>query len=194
MMKRFLTAKHWQLFIFTFALPMICQFILVGTIASSVFGGHEPSPETMLNYLKIFPLISMIFTLVFFGWFWSIATKLSERIPEHLKLKIGWFKLFLFIPLTYIIIISVFIVVMMNGIVNIEGEPNFGVFGIIAPFHFFAMFCIFYCLFFVAKTIKTAELQKEVRFSDFAGEFFLIWLFPIGVWLIQPKVNKIMEE
>ena len=47
---------------------------------------------------------------------------------------------------------------------------------------------------FEAKVNQSAELQKEVRFSDFAGEFFLIWLFPIGVWFVQPKVNKIMEE
>lgn len=41
-----------------------------------------------------------------------------------------------------------------------------------------------------AKTIKTVELQKKVTFSDFAGEFFLLWFSPIGIWILQPKINK----
>lgn len=65
---------------------------------------------------------------------------------------------------------------------------------IIVPLHLFSMFCIFYCLYFVAKTIKTAELQRETAFSDFVGEFFLIWFFPIGIWFIQPRVNQLAER
>lgn len=60
--------------------------------------------------------------------------------------------------------------------------------------HLFSMFCLFYCLYFVAKTIKTAELQKETSFGDFAGEFFLIWFYPIGIWFIQPKINRIAKS
>jgi hypothetical protein len=65
---------------------------------------------------------------------------------------------------------------------------------IILPLHLFAMFCIFYCLYFVAKTIKTAELQREVSFSDFVGEFFMLWFYPIGIWILQPKINQIAKS
>jgi hypothetical protein len=41
--------------------------------------------------------------------------------------------------------------------------------------------------------VKTIELQREVTFSDFAGEFFLIWFYPVGIWIIQPKVNKFAQ-
>ncbi len=68
-----------------------------------------------------------------------------------------------------------------------------GAMAIIVPMHLFSMFCIFYSLYFVAKTFKTVELQRETAFSDFAGEFFLIWFYPIGIWIIQPKINKIVE-
>jgi len=53
------------------------------------------------------------------------------------------------------------------------------------------MFRIFYSMYFVAKTIKTAELQRKVGFGDFVGEFFLLWFYFIGVWIVQPKVNKL---
>jgi hypothetical protein len=58
-------------------------------------------------------------------------------------------------------------------------------------FHFLSIFCIFYCIYFVAKTIKTVELQRAVKFKDFVGEFFLVWFFPIGVWILQPTINKL---
>ena len=61
-------------------------------------------------------------------------------------------------------------------------------------FNLLLTFSAFYCFYFVIKTIKTVELQKELRFIDFAGEFFLICFYPIGIWFIQPKVNKIIEE
>ena len=44
-----------------------------------------------------------------------------------------------------------------------------------------------------AKALKTVEWQKPVTFSDFAGEFFLIWFFPIGIWIIQPRINKLFD-
>ena len=63
----------------------------------------------------------------------------------------------------------------------------------IIPAHLFSMFCIFFMLYKAAKTIKTVELQKKVTFSDFAGEFFLMWFFPLGIWIVQPKINKFAE-
>ena len=47
-------------------------------------------------------------------------------------------------------------------------------------------------MYFVAKTFKTAELQRKVSFSDFAGDFFLVWFLPIGIWIIQPKINRMV--
>ena len=86
----------------------------------------------------------------------------------------------------------------LPGMVESGEQPDIGfiggVAGIIVPVHLFSMFCIFYSLYFVAKTFKTVELQRETTFSDFAGEFFLIWFYPVGVWIIQPKVNKMVEN
>ncbi|WP_101311729.1 hypothetical protein [Labilibaculum manganireducens] len=88
--------------------------------------------------------------------------------------------------------------IMFSGAFGGEQEPSGGLIGglvgIIVPLHLFSMFCIFYCLYFVAKTFKTVELQREVSFFDFAGEFFMIWFFPIGIWIVQPKVNKMIED
>jgi len=43
------------------------------------------------------------------------------------------------------------------------------------------------------KTLNSAEMQKEAHFSDYIGDFFLLWVFPIGVWFIQPRINSLVN-
>ena len=113
-----------------------------------------------------------------------------------MKMKIGRFKIFFLIPTIYILFISFFMAVIFMGMSS--GKPSdgmmFGMMGIIIPLHFFSMFCIFHTLYFSAKTLKSVEMQRIATFSDYAGEFFLLWFFPIGIWVIQPRLNKLIEE
>jgi len=159
--------------------------------------GTETNLDTKMIF-TIFPIIMIILTVVFFGWFWSVAIGLQKKVPNNVRMKVKKFKIFFFIPMIYILLISIFIGTSLNGLTENGTEPNGGLIGslvaIIVPIHLFSMFCIFYSLYFVAKTFKTVELQREVSFSDFAGEFFMIWFYPIGIWIIQPKINKMIEE
>jgi len=90
-----------------------------------------------------------------FGWFWSIAIGLQEIIPEESKLNVGVYKIFLLIPVVYILILSWIFTTLFFC------NPNIEVFAIIVPLHLFSMFCICYFVYFVAKVFKTAELQKK---------------------------------
>lgn len=124
------------------------------------------------------------------------GTGLQDKIPQNAKLNTRAFKIFFSIPFIYILLISATVGAKISGILETgeDGELIEKSIGVIIPLHLFSMFCIFYCLYFVSKTFKTAELQRKVSFSDFAGEFFLIWFFPIGIWIVQPKINKIAEQ
>ena len=188
MIEKFLKAKHWQIFMITFGLPFLIQIITMPITISD----NDP-----IIMMKIFPIIMIIFISGFFGWFWSIGVGLQSKIPSDVTMKVKKFKIFLIIPLIYMFLILIFMGSIISGTFENGQEPSegmiVGMIGIIFPLHFFSMFCIFYCLYFVAKTFKTVELQREVAFSDFAGEFFMIWFFPIGIWIIQPKVNKMIE-
>ncbi|HAH38820.1 MAG TPA: hypothetical protein DEQ87_17840 [Algoriphagus sp.] len=198
MTEKFLKAKHWQLFLLTFGIPMMLQFLMVGTIFTNVGTGNNPDPTFIFNYMKFFPIMMIIFTGVFFGWFWSVAVGLQIKVPEDVKMKVKKFKIFFFIPMVYLLFVTLFMGVQLNGLMTNGTEPSVGLIGVlvavIVPLHLFSMFCIFYSLYFVAKTFKTVELQREVNFSDFAGEFFLFWFYPIGIWIVQPKINKMIIE
>lgn len=44
---------------------------------------------------------------------------------------------------------------------------------------------------FTAKTLKANETNEEIDINDYFGDIFLIIFWPIGVWIIQPRLNKI---
>jgi hypothetical protein len=178
-MKKILKAKHWQIFMISVGLPVIIQ------IAVILFSMITNNPVLMDKFLL--PIIMVFFVGGFLGWFWSIAINLQDKLPGELKLKVNRFKTFLLLSIVYIVIYFVFID-------SSEAFDEPATFAITIPFHMFFMFCILYCLFIVSKTFKTVELQRIVTFSDFAVEFFLIWFFPVGIWIIQPKINKMIEK
>lgn len=192
----FLKMKHWQLFIWTFGIPM-CQIIIMVSIVSSM--GHEPNPnpEQMYNYMKFIPLILFIFMVTFFTWFWVIAIGLQKKIPAQITLDVVVFKILYFIVLIYSIFYLIGFLMIMSGFFQSDQLQDFSIFRslfwIILPLHLFSVFCVLYATYLVAKTFKTAELQREVKFTDFAVEFLMLWFFPIGIWFIQPKLNKMMK-
>lgn len=188
-MDRLLRLKHWQLFLLMFGIPFILQFFFAAALAMT--------PDSMIVF-SIIPIIMLLFIVIFFGWFYALGTNLHKMLPESVKMNLTRFKIFLLIPIIYIATICVFMYFMFNNVSTTIEPLNmrlFGlIFGLIVPIHLFSMFCIFYCLYFNAKALKAVEWQRPVTFGDFAGEFFLLWFYPIGVWIIQPRVNKLFEK
>lgn len=175
MIEKFLKVKHWQIFMVTFGLSFLIQIIM---IPITLMGDYT------MFVMKVFPIIMIIFISGLMGWIWCVGVGLQNKVPSDVTMKVKKFKTLLIIPLIYMLLFSVSMGSMFSG-ANV---------GFVVLLHFFSMFCIFYCLYFVAKTFKTVELQREASFSDFAGEFFMIWFFPIGIWIVQPKVNKMIED
>lgn len=194
MIDKFLKAKHWQLFLLTYGIPMVIQFAFIGSFMVDLNNGDGVDGDSFASLFSVMMGSSLLFMSIFFGWFWSLGVGLHKKAPEHLRINLNRFKLFLFIPIAYLVFIFFFLFPIFSGTAVNETLSTFPrVILWIIPLHLFSMFCIFHSLYQVAKTIKLAELQREVSFSDFAGEFFLIWFFPIGIWFVQPKVNKLVE-
>ncbi|MBX7126542.1 MAG: hypothetical protein K1X47_12680 [Cyclobacteriaceae bacterium] len=197
---RFLQARHWQLFLLAFGIPILFQFFIMGSVLTGIGSGTRPDKSVILSLFSIIPIVMVISMGTMFGWFWSIVIGLQHKLPETAKIKTGTFKVLFFIPLIYLLFFLAAIGVLINGLSeSMQGSDPpppgliIGSMLIIFPIHLFAIFCIFHSLFYVAKTIKTIELQRPTTFSDFAGEFLLIWFYFIGIWIIQPKVNRMAE-
>ncbi len=197
MINLFLKAKHWQLFTLVFVIPFAIQLMMMFTMFSSLINNPNPDPMFIFQYMKFFPIIMILVIGVHFGWIWSVAIGLQKKVPQNVTMKVKKFKIFFFAPLIYLILFTMFFITTFNELLGSNPEsvaPILGGFIFIIPLHLFAMFCIFYNIYFVSKTIKTVELQREVTFGEFIGEFFMIWFYFIGIWILQPKINKMGEE
>lgn len=174
----FLRAKHWQIFSLLFGLMIISQISILAS-----FPQDPRSLEDLRTVFLIFGFMTGLFMICFLGWLWSIGSFLNSVVLEALKLRIGWFRFAIIYPAVYFFVFIAFF-----------QSPNSGMFAIIMPLHLLAMFCMFYSLYFVSKNLVLAETGKQASFYDFAGPLFLIWFFPIGIWFVQPRVNKIYTQ
>jgi len=107
----------------------------------------------------------------------------SSIVQPELRIKSGFFRVALIYPPCYFVF---FIATFQSS------SP--GLLGLILPLHVFAMVCMFYLLYFVSKSLVLAATSKPASFYDYAGPFFLLWFFPVGIWIVQPRVNRLYSE
>jgi hypothetical protein len=208
MINLFLRAKHWQLFLLFFAFPFVMQFIALGGFLSTIpfHIDHEPEPELILGLVqqlfKWLPFIILPTILGFAGWLWSISVGLHNKLPEGHGLNLTLFKWCIILPI--IIIIAIFyslsnIFSEVTTLIETQGEieevPTWiGQFFLLFPLVFLSVGCSIYTYYHTAKTIKLVEKGNTQRKPEFIGEFFLIWFYFIGVWILQPKINRMQED
>jgi hypothetical protein len=204
MINKVLASKHWQLFLLSFFLPMAFHFFMMARMITSVIGATKQKPQmldpTVLfqDMLYTFPILIILSFGTLFAWYWSVVVGLYSKASEFMKVNIIFFKVCFFFPICYAFcffgVINYFITTFTGQAVSSEPSFNPIYFLILFPLHMFSMFCLFYIIFQVSKIFRAVELEKEVSFNDFAGEFFLIMFFPLGVWIIQPRINKLIQN
>lgn len=190
-MKIILTAKHWQLFLVVFMLPFIFESVALPLLLK----------DYAVDLLIVMPVRMFILFGGLFMWLLSIASQLNDMLPEGLRLRPRRFKLLLITAFIY----TLFVIGFMGlgcgfGFgTNIEmgqapsGGMLGGVIGLVLPLLFLA-YCVIYCFRFVSVVILSMELQRRVKFFDYLGVFFLLLFFPIGIWILQPRINKVVEN
>jgi len=199
MTPKILHTPHWKLFILVVGIPFVAAITSVIIMVSLLINQHNPRPETIFPVMFVFPAIGLFAAAIQFYWHWSVATGLQSYLHPETKLRIKRFKIFFFIPLVYFSVFALVGTILSTKIQPMnQGEaPNLAwmipLFILMFLMHFFSMFCIIFVLYFIAKTLKSVELQREAHFSDYIGEFFLIWFFPVGIWFIQPRINRIVH-
>ena len=194
-MKFFLRLKHWQLFALLIGFPIVADSLAVG----SAFSTADISEGTE-RLLKIFPMLMLVYIGLFFGWLWSIGTFLTKKLstssqnPDDLRtvnLPHGLFKGALIIPTLYIAFLCWFVGKLMWGNEMSELFIMEHI-GLIVTAHLMSTACLFFVLYYNAKALRSVELQRRARFGDYIIDFILFWFFPIGIWILQPRINKVL--
>lgn len=194
----FLKAKHWQLFIIMFVIPGIISLFLIFPLLETFINFRTSEPEFTVEfvlYILIFILITMS---PYYIWIWSVVTELHKKIPENLYMSLKKFKVIFISPLILFSLIVLFFLVFFDiesfSISELNGTLIIGLFVAYFLLIFYSAFCSIYVHYFIAKTIKSVLLRREAKFSEYVEEIALIYFLYIGIWLLQPKINKLVEE
>lgn len=196
MISKILRAKNWQVFLVIFGSLFCIQFFLISSILETS-SAAALGPVSFEKYFLYVPLAAFFTAFTMGTWLWSIGVGLQKIIPPKLQLNVKRFKILLLIPAVYFLFFIWVFIRITSIMLTVSGDTQASLeldwVPYIIPLHFFAIFCILYCIGFVAKTIKTAELQRTVQFGDCLGLFFSIWFLPIGIWSVQAKINHLVE-
>jgi hypothetical protein len=178
-MNFFLKLRHWQLFLITWGVPIILNFFTIG------------NPFLIV---KLAPYMMAFFAIGTFGWIWSIATALHSKLPPDVKINLNVFKILFAIPSVYLAGMVIWTSDLLSGGPVDSSKDNSAMIAlIIIPLHLISMFCVFMCLRFAVKIMKSVELGRMAKVGDYIGDFMFIWMMPIGVWFVQPRLNRLVE-
>ena len=121
--------------------------------------------------------------VVILAWLFSVGTFLNSIVQPALRLNSSLFYLTLIVPLLY---------PLLSRSLDGSDLPSRAFVG--TALDFLSAICAFYDVGFVADILIRAETDKPPSFTQVAGQFLLIWFFVIGVWSIQPKINRLYGE
>jgi hypothetical protein len=208
MIKLFLKAKHWQLFTIFFALPLILQFVVMGDIMSIMpfdADSNQDPTELFDSLVKVYTWMPIVFLPALFGytaWFWSISVGFYPKLPDHHKLNLVLFKWMVIASAVLIMymlyVFSTNIPKIFDSIVTEQSLANLETLIwpllMMIPIGLIGFVCMMYAIYHTAKTIKLMELGDSDKKSEIIGEFVLLWFYYIGVWILQPKINKMISD
>lgn len=147
---------------------MLLSFI--GNISS----GDSSTLQTILDTLFLIAIVS--FPMI-------LGNELYEYVPENVKLN---YNLFLVNGVVVLLIVGV-------ALVFGDGQP-YEFSGLAALPFYYVIFAYLYVYAFPVKELKSIELGREAKIGEYAGDLVLMLVWPIGIWFIQPRINKVISE
>ncbi|MEQ8519425.1 MAG: hypothetical protein RLP13_13765 [Cytophagales bacterium] len=143
------------------------------------------SLPTMIEFEDVFYsyLISTVFWCVFVIYYLMLGLELSKVATAQLK---GNITLFI-INSVIIITATLSLLLFFNG--HFSGK---GFLGLIVMIYLFYAFFQFFT--YPVKTLKSIEQDSLASFSQYFLSLMQVIFLPIGIWWLQPRINKVSES
>ena len=163
-MRAILRAKHWQIVLILMLLSFIGNISIDGL---SIF-------ETVLDTLFLIVVIS--FPLI-------LGNELYEYVPDNVKLNY------------FLFLVNGVVVLLVVGVAMAFGDgQRYEFSGLeVLPFYYF-IFAYLYVYAFPVKELRCIELGRKAKLGEYAGDLVLMLMWPVGIWFIQPRINKVISE
>ncbi|MBS4061945.1 MAG: hypothetical protein KG029_16220 [Bacteroidetes bacterium] len=172
-MNRVLTLKSWQ----TFGLIIIMPILLI------VLGGVLIRITEIKALGTLFAILAALTMMIsYYGWIWTAGIALFRQCVFNSKLNLNAFR-FLFV---LALILFLTITPILKTVFSEDSLFVIRIIGIASLLSFF------YCIYFISTAIRNLERQRNIKTSFIILDFILIWILPIGIWFIQPRIDKIL--
>ncbi|MCB2378929.1 hypothetical protein LGH70_15115 [Hymenobacter sp. BT635] len=163
-----LRAKHWQVFLLLLA-PHVASWYTT-----------SPFTDRILDLVSVFVLMAWVVLQV------NALNQLRANLEGY---SVTWF------------LINVFVVLTAWSYSSISEDPDFyisgtkwQVSGMGSLAFLYIVFAYLHVHWFPGSMLKATETGERTDASQGLKAFLLYFFWPIGVWLIQPRLNKLWEE
>jgi hypothetical protein len=164
-----LTQKHWVIFIAFFAV-MVGKEVILEFIANTFNLDWGDKGYTIGEFLLTMP--------VYFSYPFLVGYELNVKLKGHTK--------FERLATHYLVIITgLFFAAYMTRLSVIDsGSPSDYLLWTINVVCWLILFSV------PAKQLKSIELKRNAGIWEYVPETFQFTCWPLGVWWIQPRLNK----
>ncbi len=184
-MSLILKAKNWQIFTVIIIIP--CLLFSLGIIALTNFS----------NFFLIFfaaPTAIIMSQMLIYIWIWTVSLSLWKKYNLKKYYQTQWLKILIILSLSILLIILGYF--LWGASIMISGSPSISnsiikTTWMILPLQVLFLGTKFYGYYFLAKMIKSAENDSIQTFNNIINDFILLIIFPLGIWYIQKKINKL---
>jgi len=175
----FVRAKAWQIMVVLLILFASFQYLY----------GNFSVENNHITVISI-KLIIISFLVVFIGWLFSIGIFLNNKIENIIKPKMHMFYLAIIIQ---VMNYAFYMFYFFDRFIEDRNMQSIH-FMMMQTSNFVAFFCMIYIMFFIAKNLVMAEENKIIKVSDYFKEFILLLFYAVGIWFIQPRINRIFND
>lgn len=166
LMNFFLKMQAWKLF-FLFTIPVLAGVLI---------------PKDLEN--DLLPFVNLLFFILIIGWLYSVGVTANRLLTKEIQINDTFFKLNIAYFLGYIVVLFFNLGSLQSILFD---ESSFAVI-----FSIYFTFAVFYCFYFPSKVLVMCEIKRNVNFENHRREFFLLIIFFIGIWILQPRINKLV--
>lgn len=125
------------------------------------------------------------------AWLWVIAATANARVPAHLRSSLSKMKTALLAA--NLGSAAIFLIVMPSMDAASDSRVAGELFLPSVPVIFIAVAGLAYSVLFAAQRLVTFEKQSSVSFASCIGVAVLFWFWYVGVWFLQPRVQKLAQ-
>lgn len=129
------------------------------------------------------PFMLLFCMIICFGWHLAATTFLSDKLGQSKDLNL--FK---------IALICLFVYVLMSGLLIFFTDLDVTIYNFFIVIKLLATVGYFYCLAFIAKKLNQIEYKRTLKLSDWIYDMLALFIFPVGIFVIQPRINSLMSQ